>query len=191
MKNNKNKVLITILSLIGLMFTALLFTLTTKPNLDNANINQTTVQSPVDKTSPEQLVEANLYPFQIETLVGQEFAINLDWKNLTEPIVSADLILEFDPKLIEFVSVTEVNSNYLNPRTLNQNGRLILSFIQKQPSKNNAKTITMAKLNFKALSKGNALIVPVINNKANSSMVIGASDENLLSSINQVQITIE
>ena len=191
MKNNKNKVLITILSLMGLMFTALLFILTTKPNLDNANINQTTVQSPVDKTSPEQLVEANLYPFQIETLVGQEFAINLDWKNLTEPIVSADLILEFDPKLIEFVSVTEVNSNYLNPRTLNQNGRLILSFIQKQPSKNNAKTITMAKLNFKALSKGNALIVPVINNKANSSMVIGASDENLLSSINQVQITIE
>ena len=49
----------------------------------------------------------------------------------------------------------------------------------------------MAKLEFKAIASGETIIMPIINNKARSSMVIGQNQDNLLSSVNQIQVKIK
>ena len=188
----RNSFLIVILSLIGLMFTALLFLLTQKPQLLGLNKGTSTKKESAQVQA--ELVRAVLLPEIIEVSANQTFIVKLSYQNLKSALQASDLLLNFDTDLLEFVSVTSLNPAFINPRALvSDQGYLVLSFVEKDvQTEPVAEELMMADLTFRAVSSGKATIEPILNSEANSSMVIvkGLTD-NQLTNINSVSVVIK
>lgn len=190
---NRNKILITILALIGLLFVGLIFQLTNKNQFSYFN---PTTDSQIQATQiPMDGVYALLEPETVNTTINTPFVVKLNYTNLKRPLQGADLILEYDPEVLEFVKAENTNVKFLNPRALNdkETNRIIISFVEKADQQEPAEQeLIMTNLVFTAKVKGQTTLSPVLNQDNDSSMVIiKGSTSNKLVSINPVIITIK
>jgi len=190
---NRNKILITILALIGLLFVGLIFQLTNKNQFSYFN---PTTDSQIQATQiPIDGVYALLEPETVNTTINTPFVVKLNYTNLKRPLQGADLILEYDPEVLEFVKAENTNVKFLNPRALNdkETNRIIISFVEKADQQEPAEQeLIMTNLVFTAKVKGQTTLSPVLNQDNDSSMVIiKGSTSNKLVSINPVIITIK
>ena len=189
---NRNKILITILSLIGVMFVALLLLLTREPQIIGLS-QQTTTKQQAAETQAE-LVRAILLPEIIETTANQTITVKLSYQNLKSPLQASDLLLSFNSDLLEFVEVSSLHPAFINPRALiTDQGYLILSFVEnKTQTEPVAEELIMADLIFRTKTAGKVTLSPIINKTANSSMaIVKGSTDNQLTSVNSVSIQIK
>ena len=189
---NRNKILITILSLIGVMFVALLLLLTREPQIIGLS-QQTTTKQQAAETQVE-LVRAILLPEIVETTTNQTITIKLTYQNLKSPLQASDLLLSFNNDLLEFVEVSSLHSAFINPRALiTDEGYLILSFVEnKTQTEPVAEELIMADIIFRTKATGKVTLSPIINRTANSSMaIVKDSTDNQLTSVNSVSIQIK
>lgn len=187
----RNKILVALLLIVSLSFVALLVIF---ENKQAPVVNQITKKNETISPTPQEKVSLVFEPASLAVNTGEEFRLKLTFKNLDSPLTAADLILEFDPKLVEFVGVENLAAGYLNPRQLKSDNRLIVSFVEDL----NATTVEssqlqMGELVFKALTPGLAKIVPVLNKEAKSSMVTtkNFSYDNQLTAVNEVEVIIQ
>jgi len=186
----RNKILTTILALITLGFVGLMALLINNP--EGKSVNQTVKQENMaNKSMATALVNLRLDPFEIKTQVGQTFTVLLVFENLKQPISAADLILDYDPQSLSYVNTVNLSQDYLNPRNINENGRLVVSFVENAATSASS-SLQLAQLNFSALQPGVTKIIPVINKGPKSSMVIvSGNNDNQLTSVNEVTINIK
>lgn len=188
---NRNKILITVLALMGLLFVGLLVVLVNAPQ---TRLNQ--ISRPVGslgQPTVAELVNLQLEPTAVTVGAGQTFTVKLNFQNLSAPISAADVLLRYNPELVEFVSVNNLNSQYLNPRALTENDQIILAFVnQTEIASLAGDSLFMAELVFRALKTGQTLLAPVFNETATSSMVlIEGNQQNQLTNANTVTIAIQ
>ena len=184
-----------ILLLLALLFGVSLFKSLQKPSEpDNQIVSQTQSPSPT-QTSMRIVngIQGILDPQQVAATSGANIRLTYSLHNLKEPVVAADLLLTYDPSKLEFVTVEGLNPNFSNPRQLDENGRIVLSFVEKlgvtQPKQ---ESIILAELVFRSQQPGTTTISPILNQEAASSMVLTSnSNDNQLSSLNKVQIVIQ
>jgi len=193
---SRNTILLIILGLMTVGFAVLLFLLTKAPALNRQpnNINQTqTERLPVSITQvPAGPVVLLLEPFQAEISQGEVWKVSVSYQNLEANIQAADLILAFDPTLFEFVAVENLNLNYLNPRTMVKDNRLILSFVEKQEQTEISQEVKMADLIFRPKRAGKATLKPVFELGGNGSQVMVANnDKNQLSQPTTISATVK
>jgi len=122
---------------------------------------------PTPKPKLENGIIVHLQPESITTTVDNlvVLTVNLNMSKIKTPLQAIDVLLQYDPELLEFVSSVSSDSNYINPRKLAKNGRLVTSFI-RLPAKMEPETIIttldLGTLTFKALKPGVAEIKPIL-----------------------------
>ena len=190
---DRNKILITVLAIIGLLFVGLVFQLTNKNQF--TGLNQMTDQQPQVTQIPPDGVYALLKPETVKAFVNQPFTIKLNFNNIKRPLQGSDLILEYDPEILEFMRIENTNAKFLNARVLfdKETNRLIISFVEKADQQEPVDIeLNMADLIFTAKVKGQTVVTPVLNQENDSSMaIIKGSPNNKLVSVNPVTITIK
>jgi hypothetical protein len=190
----RTKILTTTLILVCLGFVVLLFTLTHQSTVSRRPTNQvvrSVPNSPTQNFEHSSQIEAVLFPSQIEATQGSTIAIELAFNNLISPIQAADIILNYDPQMLDYVGITELNPNYFNPRALEKDEELIFSFVEKQATSSAQSNLDMVVLNFRAKTAGKTKLIPVFKDTGRSSKLITIDNtNNQLQKTNQVEILI-
>ena len=143
-----------------------------QPSPEKNNIARSTLPTPKPKLKNGIIV--HLQPESITTTVDSLviLSVNLDMSKIKNPLQAIDVLLQYDPELLEFVSSISSDSGYINPRKLAKNGRLVTSFIRlptKVESKDIVTTLNLGTLTFKALKPGVAEIKPILKTKVPTS----------------------
>lgn len=190
---DRNKILITILAMVGLVFVGLILLLTQQSQ--TKVLNQVTNLQEAPTPPPPDAVYGLLQPEIINTTINQPFTIKLTFTNLKRPLQGADLILNYDPEVLEFTQIQNLNVKFLNTRALfdQETNNLILSFVEKADQLEPvASELLMVELTFTAKRAGQATLTPLLNDQANSSMVlVKDSSLNKLVSVNPVKINVQ
>ncbi len=139
-------------------------------------------------------VVMQLLPAQTTAKIDDLVKVQLAFANVTKSVVATDIILSIDPEYLEFVNVENVNPDYINPRKLAQENKIILSFEQKlgvtQSPTNSAMTI--ATVVFKAKKQGATNISPDFATSKKSSLVyLEGENENALKSVIPASVVIQ
>jgi len=189
---NRNKILLTVLAIISLAFIGLLALLLNRPGaLLNQTLNQTKNVSMVEKP---QLVHLKLDPNVVSTNSGELINLTIRFENVKSGVEATDLVVNYDPSMLEFVEVDSLNPNFTNPRKLAEKNRLVLSFVNEGTSIETDDlpgSVTMAKLVFRATRSGKSQIVPDLTNEISGSIVMTEENfDNQLTSANSVEITV-
>lgn len=190
---DRNKILITILAIVGLIFVGLILLLTQQSQ--TKVLNQVTNLQEAPTPLPPDAVYGLLQPEIINATLNQPFTIKLTFTNLKRPLQGADLILNYDPEILEFVQTQNLSVKFLNTRALydEETNNLIVSFVEKADQQEpTSSELLMVELNFVAKKIGQVVLTPLLNDQANSSMaIIKGSSVNKLVSINPVKINIQ
>jgi len=188
---NRNNILLTVLTILSLAFIGLLAILLNRP--ESFFLQQATQDQRVAQIAKPQLVNLSLVPAEVVTTVGETVIVSINFENLTSGIEATDLVLNYDPEQLEFVSLNALNPSFTNPRALAEENRLVLSFISASDSAtiNSAKAVAMGELVFRAKKAGRSRLVPDLSNTGKGSLLIGSSsNDNQLTSGNSVEVTI-
>ena len=137
-------------------------------------------------------VQAELIPAEIEVNTNELIKVEFKLNSLKTPIISIDLLLNYDPTLLEFINLESLNPLFINPRKLTNGSELIVSLVERSTQNQTLPELEIATLIFKALKPGETFIKPIFNETEKSSMVIEASNsKNILNEINPVQVVIK
>jgi hypothetical protein len=190
---NRKKILLPTLVVVCLVFVVLLFQLTKAPSVEkNKQPNQTVRPTAIPTEQVGGSVTAVLESNEERINQGGLWRVQLTYSNLNANLQAADLILEYNPELVQFVGFENLNPNFFNPRALATDNRLILSFAEKQEPPVFASEIIMGEIVFRALAKGQASLTPQFSSEADSSYVsLVGSLENQLAPPVAVNIIIE
>jgi|GEM_PF-1393476 len=189
----RNQFLIAILAVISLVFVALLGLLINRQPKTLLNQNATTQVEPSIKAVGASLANLRLEPSQKSTTVGETVRVALRLEGLSSGVEAADLIFNYDPNLLEFVSIEKLHPDFTNPRSLVENGRLILSFVNKGTSESEEKVteLNIGELVLQAKKAGRSELVLDLSDPVSGSLVLNnTSSDNQLTSANKTEIII-
>lgn len=170
MKNNRPVLLVLLVS-ITLLFVLMTWYLV---NRKTSVMNQTAQNAAT--TAPSRIPGPIKMTLQTDQAVtaGKLFPVDIAFSGMTKSMVAVDVLLTYDPTILEFVDTQKIHDQYLNPRKIVENNRLVLSFIEKATApKDNAiyGPVTLGQALFRAKKAGTVTILPILNEGPRSSMV--------------------
>lgn len=136
-----------------------------------------TVTKQVQQPTPlyQGQVTLRLIPSRISGKVGEETRLAIVFEELKKAAVSADVILNYDSKYLEFVRIDNLDNNYQSVGKFVRDDRVILTFVQKLTPADEAKlivqTLNLATAVFKLKKAGTIPIVPHVESSSKSSMI--------------------
>lgn len=176
---------------ITLLFLGTTIVLTMRQPLVNNQASQPAVTSTPVIVPP---VILTLKP-QENIMVGRTFTVDLSFSGLSEAIVASDVLLKYDPAMLDFVDTQNIDVHYINPRKLFENNVLIVSFIQKPTTEkiiNASGTATLGQLVFRAKKSGTVVLQPILSTGSKTSLVfVEGNQTNQLGTGNTVDVVIK
>lgn len=181
-----------LLVLLTLVFVSVLVNvIITRPITENTDTRNSSKQK-LELTGRENnTIVGYLTPADISVNSAETFVVKLSFENITAPIVATDIVLEYDNNLVEFIETSNLDPNYIVPKTDNSNGQLTVSLVKKLNTNISLDQVNLVDLVFKAIKPGKLTISPVLKISGKTSMVyVENLDEDQLQSINSIFIKI-
>jgi len=124
-------------------------------------------------------------PIQIQTSKDQSFQVNINIFSENEPVASTDIVIIYDPTLIEALPEETSSGNLFKTvdAKIISPGRLYVYGVQENKNEATPARGTIATVHFKALTEGNSqLSFDCTNNGSNSSQIIkfNSTFENII-----------
>ncbi len=157
------------------------------------NTDETGTPANPMETIPNGVVEVSLRPAPVEAIVGQPFPLEVVFAGMDKAIVAADIVLEYDPDHLEYMGVEALHASYLNPRQINDGGKLVLSYVQNPSAAvGSIAPLSMQRIIFRPRAVGNTSITAVVDNSPKSSMVyLDGTESNQIKSVAPVEVVIK